>query len=73
MKPREFTPMSDRPWLDSYPSGVPADVDWQACPSLKALFERSCKRFADKPAFTSMGVTLGYEELDELSRMLGLD
>ena len=68
MKPREFTPMSDRPWLDSYPSGVPADVDWQACPSLKALFERSCKRFADKPAFTSMGVTLGYEELDELSR-----
>ena len=57
-----------RPWLASYPPGVPATVDWRACPTLKALFELSCANFADKPAFTSMGSTLSYEDADDLSR-----
>lgn len=54
----------ERIWLAAYPPGVPAEVDWRATPSLKHLIERSCSRFADKPAFTSLGVTISYRELD---------
>lgn len=61
-------PSPDRVWLASYPPGVPAEIDWRATPSLKHLLERSCRRFADKPAFTSLGVTLTYHELDRHSR-----
>ncbi|MGM9488170.1 AMP-binding protein [Ideonella sp. YS5] len=57
-----------RPWLASYPPGVPSEVDWQDRPTLKALLEHSCQAFADQPAFTSMGVTVSYARLDELSR-----
>jgi len=57
-----------RPWLAAYPAGVPAEVDWRSCPSLKTLLERSCERFAGLPAFTSLGVTISYAELDALSR-----
>ncbi len=61
-------PAASRPWLASYPAGVPAEVQWQDCPSLKALLERTCERFAHRPAFTSLGVTISYAELDALSR-----
>jgi long-chain acyl-CoA synthetase len=36
--------------------------------TLKDLFEESFARFRDRPAFVSMGVALGYGEVDELSR-----
>jgi long-chain acyl-CoA synthetase len=57
-------------WLDSYPKGVPAEIDARAYPSLAALLARSCARFRDRTAFSSMGVTQTYEELDWLSRNL---
>nr|WP_297355759.1 AMP-binding protein [uncultured Caldimonas sp.] len=55
-------------WLDAYPPGVPADINPKAYESLAAMAEESCLRFRDRPAFTSMGVTLTYGEFDELSR-----
>ena len=36
-----------KPWLDSYPKGVPAEVDVRAFASLKDMFEQSCARFRD--------------------------
>jgi len=57
-----------RPWLASYPPGVPADVAWQLTPSLVHMFARSCERFADRTAFTSMGVSMSYRELDAQTR-----
>src|SRR6185436_20552980 len=62
------SPAPERVWLASYPPGVPAEVDWRATPTLKHLLERSCKRFADKPAFTSLGVSMTYRELEQHSR-----
>lgn len=59
---------ASRPWLASYPAGVPAEVHWQDCPSLEALLERSCARFAGRPAFTSLGVTISYAQFEALSR-----
>ncbi|HEX7972400.1 MAG TPA: long-chain-fatty-acid--CoA ligase, partial [Thiobacillus sp.] len=58
-------------WLDHYPEGVPAEADIRRFASLKDMFEQSCERFRERPAFTNMGVTLGYGDLDRLSRDVG--
>ena len=61
----------DKVWLRHYPPGVPPEVDLHAFESLKDVFERSCPRFADLPAFSNMGVALSYAELDQASRAFG--
>ena len=71
MKADPPAPGPERVWLAAYPPGVPAEVDWHATPSLKHLVERSCSRFADKPAFTSLGVTVSYREFERSSRAFG--
>ncbi len=58
-------------WLKNYPAGVPAEIDPEQLPSLKHLFEEACRKHAAKPAFTNMGRTLSYAEIDELSRRFG--
>jgi len=40
--------------------------------TLKALFEESCARWRARPAFTSMGVTLDYGELERRSAAFGV-
>lgn len=55
-------------WLDSYPPGVPPEIDAHAYSSLTDLFERSCLRYRNRTAFSNMGVPLSYGELDRLSR-----
>lgn len=57
----------ERHWLHSYPEGTPADIDADACPSLVAVLEDTCRRFADRPAFHNLGTTLTYAEIDRLS------
>ncbi|KRW62412.1 long-chain-fatty-acid--CoA ligase FadD2 [Pseudomonas sp. TTU2014-080ASC] len=54
-------------WNDKRPAGVPNEIDISAYKSVVEVFERSCKTFADRPAFSNMGVTLTYAELDRLS------
>src|SRR5690554_6232656 len=57
-------------WHQHYPPGIPTNVngDIKAYESLVALFEESCARFVRHTAYISMGVNLGYGELDEASR-----
>ncbi|WP_440060490.1 long-chain-fatty-acid--CoA ligase FadD2 [Pseudomonas syringae] len=54
-------------WDDKRPAGVDSNVDLQAYQSVIDVFERCCKKFADRPAFSNMGVTLTYAELDRHS------
>ncbi|MFL7965628.1 MULTISPECIES: long-chain-fatty-acid--CoA ligase FadD2 [unclassified Pseudomonas] len=54
-------------WNDKRPAGVPLDVDLGTYKSVIEVFERSCKKFADRPAFSNMGVTLTYAELERYS------
>src|SRR5262245_17720224 len=61
----------DRIWLKSYPPGVPADVDPGQYKSLVELFDAGVRQYADRPAFTNMGKTLSYAELDARSRAFG--
>ena len=58
-------------WLEHYPPGVPPEADILRYASLKDLLEQSCEQFRDRPAFTSMGVSLSYDELDRLSQAFG--
>ena len=54
-------------WNDKRPAGVPSTIDLNAYTSVVDVFERSCKRFADRPAFSNLGVTLSYAELERHS------
>ncbi len=54
-------------WNDKRPAGVPSTIDINAYTSVVEVFERSCKRFADRPAFSNLGVTLTYGELERHS------
>ncbi|WP_434695648.1 long-chain-fatty-acid--CoA ligase FadD2 [Pseudomonas sp. Z1-14] len=54
-------------WNDKRPTGVPSDIDLGAYKSVVEVFERSCKKFADRPAYSNMGVTLTYAELERYS------
>jgi len=60
--------MTDRPWLTSYPQGVPADIDGSRYPSLVALMEESFQKYAERTAYSFMGKDLSYGEIDKLSR-----
>lgn len=54
-------------WQDKYPEVIPYEIDADAYSSILDVFHESCKKFADKPAFTNMGRTLTYREVDQLS------
>ncbi|HEY5263712.1 MAG TPA: long-chain-fatty-acid--CoA ligase [Steroidobacteraceae bacterium] len=58
----------DRTWLKQYPPGVPADIDPDSYASLRDMFEEACAAYRQQPAYTNMGATLSYAQLDELSR-----
>jgi long-chain acyl-CoA synthetase len=60
----------DRPWLRSYPPGVPAEIDPSRYPSLVAMFEQSFAAYGARTACVCMGKSLTYAELDEASRAL---
>ena len=54
-------------WLKSYPPGVPEQVPAPPFRSLREMIEHSFQEYPDNPAYTNMGTTLTYRELDELS------
>ena len=58
----------EKPWLKSYPQGVPAEVDLSQFSSIAHIFEDSCKRFHDRIAFSNMGTRITYAELDRETR-----
>ncbi|KYG64093.1 long-chain fatty acid--CoA ligase [Bdellovibrio bacteriovorus] len=51
-------------WLKNYPKGVAAEVNVSKYSSLYDLYEESVNRFKTKKAFTNMGVSLTYSELN---------
>ena len=54
-------------WLKSYPEGIPASLPPAPFRSLRELFEQAFDAWPERPAYTNMGTTLSYRELDELS------
>lgn len=56
-----------RPWLAQYPKGVPANIDAEKYTTLAELVQVSLTKYANKPAFSCMGKTLTFKEVDQLS------
>lgn len=54
-------------WNGKRAPGVPDSLDAGDYRSVVDAFERSTRKFASRPAFSSMGVTLSYADLDRLS------
>ena len=61
----------DRIWLKHYPRGVPAEIDVNEYASVREVFEESCRKFATRPAFSCMGRTITFGDLDALSATFG--
>ena len=61
----------DRFWLKNYPKGVPADIDVNQYESLVQLLDEAFKKYGDRPAYSCMGVTMTYKQLDENSAAIG--
>lgn len=55
-----------RPWLQSYPAGVAAEIDLEQFRTVAEVFATPVKRFADRPAYHSFGKTITYREADQL-------
>ncbi|MDR7944763.1 AMP-binding protein [Achromobacter aegrifaciens] len=58
----------ERIWQKSYPAGVPADIEMDGVTTLVSVVRESCRRYADKTSYISMGKSLSYAELDRLTR-----
>lgn len=52
-------------WLKNYPKGVSPEVDLSKYDSLVDIYEESIRMFSSKKAFTNMGVSLTFSELDK--------
>ncbi|NCT82725.1 MAG: long-chain-fatty-acid--CoA ligase [Comamonadaceae bacterium] len=61
----------DKPWLASYPAGVPAQIDTRAHGSLVELLEEAFRRHAQRDAAICMGQRMRFAEVDRLSTQLG--
>ena len=58
----------DRIWLASYPEGVPDTVPPPNYKSVREMFDFAFREFPDRPAYTNMGTSLTFAQVDELSR-----
>ena len=61
----------EKVWLKSYPKGVPAEVDVHQYRSLAQVFDEAATKFADRRAYTCMGKSITFGELDTLSAAFG--
>jgi long-chain acyl-CoA synthetase len=58
----------ERPWLVSYPAGVPQQIDPDEYPSIVSVLQSSLEKYRDRPAFSNMGRSITYAEVDKYSR-----
>ncbi|MGJ8569697.1 MAG: long-chain fatty acid--CoA ligase [Hoeflea sp.] len=65
------TAATDRIWLDSYPPNTAAEIGPLEYSSVAGLIENSFKRYAQRPAYTCMGKTITYSEMESMSSAIG--
>ena len=60
-----------KPWLKSYPAGVPAEMGPLEFASLGELFDKACAKYGPQPAWTMMGKSMTYAQLHVQSEKIG--
>jgi long-chain acyl-CoA synthetase len=58
-------------WLKNYPEGVPAEITPLPFASLAELLIDSARKYANRPAYSCMGKTLTFAEVEQMSHALG--
>ncbi len=58
----------ERFWLDSYPEGVPHDIDASEYASVFEIFKNTCKEHPHRPGYSNFGKTFTFSEIDALSQ-----
>ena len=58
-------------WLKSYPIGVPAEIDINEYQSLAQLFDEAAAKYTNQRAYTCMGKSITFGELDAMSAAFG--
>ncbi len=61
----------EKPWLKSYPKGVPAEINVNAYRSIPHLIDENVGKYRDRPAYICMGKTITFGEVDRLSTCVG--
>lgn len=62
------SPYQQRIWQNSYPPGTASGIDMSACRSINQLFQDAVDAFGNRPAFSSFGAALTFNDMDRLSR-----
>jgi long-chain acyl-CoA synthetase len=58
-------------WIRSYPTGVPAEIDFTRYRSLVQLMDEAFSQYANRNAYACMGKFMTYADVDALSKQLG--
>ncbi|MCA1798106.1 MAG: AMP-binding protein [Xanthomonadaceae bacterium] len=58
----------DKIWLKQYPPGVPPEIELGPDATLQKVINESFNEFRNLPAFSNMGKTLTFAEIDQSSR-----
>ncbi len=59
-----------KPWLKSYPEGIPEFIDVDKYASVADIFDKSVCKYADLPAYTNFGRTLSYKDINQATSEL---
>ena len=60
-----------KPWLKSYPPGIPEEIDVNEFASIADMFDFCAAEYSDSPAYTNFGKTISYHETDVYTAQLG--
>jgi len=57
----------NKPWLKSYPEGVPAEIEFGGYRSIVDIFNQSCDQYRDRTAYLNFDRSMTFGELEQLS------
>ena len=60
-----------KPWLNSYPEGIPENISIDEFASVAEVFDKSVEKYSALPAFSNFGKTLSYGEINAYTDQLG--
>ncbi len=60
-----------KPWLKNYPANVPAEIAPPSAASIGDLLVGACRQFSGRPAFSCMGKSISFGELERQSAAFG--
>ena len=58
----------NKPWLDRYPEGVPAEIDLSEYDSILDMYDEAVEKYRDRSAYINFDKKLTFDEWNRLSR-----